>query len=334
MPFESTRTVSVLGDVEKQSQVRRSSRDLVAVLARERLGCCGAAVPGTQLRLVCSEKCVVRLHQGCRPRLLRCGSGPCPPSPPCPTPDCWGTVTTLAWLSQSNLGKPFKTETFPTETERKKQRLFFNQKPVLLPTMKIKKERLKPDIFLQIDQVADLRHENESSLKISKVIQEKGLSSQRKTKEKTSQRFQRQKILSFEPLPLVSNRKYKKIFQDNITNECFSAKESQQGELEPTENIDLQENSILSTGLGEKIGSLDSSNFLEEEKLNFRDENENVCPICLDELMETNENLSLDCQHEYHQSCITEWLTRNASCPKCRAYIKRKEDFPLLKQAC
>ena len=56
---------------------------------------------------------------------------------------------------------------------------------------------------------------------------------------------------------------------------------------------------------------------------------EDVCPICLEEIPE-KEMKVLDCNHEYHNSCIEEWMRYNPRCPECRAYIKLMEEFPPL----
>ena len=56
---------------------------------------------------------------------------------------------------------------------------------------------------------------------------------------------------------------------------------------------------------------------------------EDVCPICLEEIAE-DEMEVLGCDHEYHKTCISEWMRRNPVCPECRAYIKLVEEFPPL----
>lgn len=48
------------------------------------------------------------------------------------------------------------------------------------------------------------------------------------------------------------------------------------------------------------------------------------CPICL-EIFEESEDDSLlctlKCGHSYHKKCVNDWLTKDSSCPSCRAII-------------
>jgi len=39
------------------------------------------------------------------------------------------------------------------------------------------------------------------------------------------------------------------------------------------------------------------------------------CPICLSS---TNSVVKLNCNHEFHKDCISEWFKVNPSCPICR----------------
>jgi len=41
------------------------------------------------------------------------------------------------------------------------------------------------------------------------------------------------------------------------------------------------------------------------------------CPICL-ERMNVKNYKALKCSHRYHETCITQWLENNSSCPLCR----------------
>lgn len=52
---------------------------------------------------------------------------------------------------------------------------------------------------------------------------------------------------------------------------------------------------------------------------------ENTCPICLELLDKEDKNKSVylkNCEHQFHDSCIKEWLKNNNSCPICRSEIK------------
>ncbi|XP_075158500.1 uncharacterized protein LOC142231753 [Haematobia irritans] len=43
-----------------------------------------------------------------------------------------------------------------------------------------------------------------------------------------------------------------------------------------------------------------------------------MCPICTDDLEETNEIYATSCGHIYHHSCMRQWQSRSTSCPQCR----------------
>ena len=42
------------------------------------------------------------------------------------------------------------------------------------------------------------------------------------------------------------------------------------------------------------------------------------CSICLDSLDNEEEVYTLNCEHKYHNDCITRWLHTNPNCPLCR----------------
>lgn len=52
-------------------------------------------------------------------------------------------------------------------------------------------------------------------------------------------------------------------------------------------------------------------------------ENNEVCPICLDEFVQDQDVKIFPCngQHMYHKTCIDKWLTINTTCPVCRSNI-------------
>ena len=49
--------------------------------------------------------------------------------------------------------------------------------------------------------------------------------------------------------------------------------------------------------------------------------NDNLCPICLDELNDENKICNLKCNHVFHEDCINKWLTKKSTCPYCRMYL-------------
>ncbi|GAB2224141.1 hypothetical protein Droror1_Dr00004889 [Drosera rotundifolia] len=46
-------------------------------------------------------------------------------------------------------------------------------------------------------------------------------------------------------------------------------------------------------------------------------EEEDVCPICLEEYDEENPKMITNCEHDFHLSCILDWMERSDSCPVC-----------------
>ena len=48
-----------------------------------------------------------------------------------------------------------------------------------------------------------------------------------------------------------------------------------------------------------------------------------VCGICLDEQNTGDSVKPLQCGHSFHAVCIDTWLKRNATCPICKANVKR-----------
>ncbi|KAK8630964.1 hypothetical protein V6N13_079732 [Hibiscus sabdariffa] len=55
---------------------------------------------------------------------------------------------------------------------------------------------------------------------------------------------------------------------------------------------------------------------LTEPKESTTDE-EDACPICLEEYDTQNPKLITKCEHHYHLSCILEWMERSDTCPMC-----------------
>ncbi|KAI3717576.1 hypothetical protein L1987_69283 [Smallanthus sonchifolius] len=46
-------------------------------------------------------------------------------------------------------------------------------------------------------------------------------------------------------------------------------------------------------------------------------DDEDVCPICLEEYTIENPRIMTKCSHHYHLSCIYEWNERSETCPVC-----------------
>ncbi|XP_072958074.1 E3 ubiquitin-protein ligase At3g02290-like [Typha angustifolia] len=46
-------------------------------------------------------------------------------------------------------------------------------------------------------------------------------------------------------------------------------------------------------------------------------EEEDACPICLEEYLPENPRIILQCNHHFHLGCIYEWMERSEACPIC-----------------
>lgn len=70
-----------------------------------------------------------------------------------------------------------------------------------------------------------------------------------------------------------------------------------------------------------KANSLLSPTKLEQSKAKapsvVQVEEEDVCPICLEEYDVENPKNLTKCEHHFHFSCLLEWMERSDSCPIC-----------------
>ena len=46
------------------------------------------------------------------------------------------------------------------------------------------------------------------------------------------------------------------------------------------------------------------------------------CAICLEELQSFS---ALPCGHCFHSKCISDWISKNMSCPECRVKLRFKK---------
>ena len=49
--------------------------------------------------------------------------------------------------------------------------------------------------------------------------------------------------------------------------------------------------------------------------------NDYKCSICLDSLEENNIITLLNCNHQFHESCLKQWTINNNTCPLCRTVV-------------
>lgn len=48
-----------------------------------------------------------------------------------------------------------------------------------------------------------------------------------------------------------------------------------------------------------------------------RDFTNNLCLICLEEMIKGNDIIMIDCGHKYHKDCLLIWFERKKLCPEC-----------------
>jgi len=55
------------------------------------------------------------------------------------------------------------------------------------------------------------------------------------------------------------------------------------------------------------------------------EDDEDVCPTCLEEYEEENPKIEGKCGHDFHLACIYEWLERSELCPMCARKMEFRE---------
>lgn len=86
------------------------------------------------------------------------------------------------------------------------------------------------------------------------------------------------------------------------------------GTLEQNKGHDVNEDKkdiddLLVVKKSKGFGSVDSIRLLTEDEDN--------CPICLEEYDVENPKIDLQCEHHFHLGCILEWMERSDTCPVC-----------------
>lgn len=66
-----------------------------------------------------------------------------------------------------------------------------------------------------------------------------------------------------------------------------------------------------------------NENIIENSKkiIDINETNEKECIICFDDYKSDDKIAELECNHIYHDSCITRWLQKDLSCPICRSQL-------------
>lgn len=90
--------------------------------------------------------------------------------------------------------------------------------------------------------------------------------------------------------------------QETLT-ECEDLKES---ERKLQTNIDLDSAKDSEVELSKSVEAVFTA--MEEE---------DGCPVCLEEYDDENPKITTKCEHHFHLACILEWMERSDSCPVC-----------------
>ena len=86
----------------------------------------------------------------------------------------------------------------------------------------------------------------------------------------------------------------------------------------PVENPDLEKSDIKSkTDDQQESLKVDEYESCEKGAPEDKIEEEDVCPICLEEYDEENPRSITKCEHHFHLCCILEWMERSETCPVC-----------------
>ncbi|KAL2525019.1 RING/U-box superfamily protein [Abeliophyllum distichum] len=105
------------------------------------------------------------------------------------------------------------------------------------------------------------------------------------------------------------------------TTNAESADETNSGSTLDTKvkNSDSDEKAQLNTGLtvSQEIENEDDLKKSSEPPVSSLQNEEDVCPICLEEYDAENPKLITKCDHHFHLACILEWMERSDTCPVC-----------------
>ena len=133
--------------------------------------------------------------------------------------------------------------------------------------------------------------------------------------------IQNENLLFFRIIAQPQNIVYESNNSDRIAIPINNNMEIYQYPINIINNAQYQEN------LGLRIGSfrpdVHTTNLPNATNLpNRTDSNDIICSICLEEKQNLEEWTNLNCNHQYHAKCISEWFKKTDTCPDCRTVIK------------
>ncbi|KAE8733316.1 Detected protein of confused Function [Hibiscus syriacus] len=107
-------------------------------------------------------------------------------------------------------------------------------------------------------------------------------------------------------------------FKETVSGDSFQTLPTCE-DLEESDCRTLSSSLILSPRKPEATALIESNKSSTEE--------EDTCPICLEEYDEENPKLVTKCEHHFHLSCILEWMERSDTCPLCDQEIIFDQTF-------
>ncbi|KAK4789387.1 hypothetical protein SAY86_020706 [Trapa natans] len=88
--------------------------------------------------------------------------------------------------------------------------------------------------------------------------------------------------------------------------------------------VDSKPQSVHLIILPKKLEEISKSN---EIDIFAAADEDDVCPICLEEYDKENPRLLTKCEHHFHLSCILEWMERSDVCPMCDKVLVLDNSF-------
>jgi hypothetical protein len=68
-----------------------------------------------------------------------------------------------------------------------------------------------------------------------------------------------------------------------------------------------------------KVVKVPKSTWVQPEAISGQE----TCPICMDDLDGSKEELTLQCRHKFHKVCLGNWFKAKQECPSCRASVSK-----------
>ncbi|KAL6912327.1 hypothetical protein ACP4OV_001132 [Aristida adscensionis] len=97
--------------------------------------------------------------------------------------------------------------------------------------------------------------------------------------------------------------------------------------LTVTENPDIEKANIKSKTDEQQSLKVEEFESCEKGASEEKFDEEDVCPICLEEYDEENPRSITKCEHHFHLCCILEWMERSETCPVCDQIILMDEMY-------